>query len=157
MSKANKLSKEQRRWRRAYLKKKKRGWRAIAKNDHDWDYEYLLDVLRFKLHSMSDFFDGPLVVQDKSAPEYQECSASLKDACDLCDTIVADSYEPDASIDAEYHRYDVFSGDNLTGNNAPETLRKKWLKACADAERQKQSDIERLFSIIGKYLGYWWD
>jgi hypothetical protein len=152
--------KEERRGARAESKRlraKRRAWREIAKNDMDWDYQYIFILLRFKIGNMVEFFEGSGVYQDKECPEssYHATLSSLRTCLRLLDRIVADDYGPDAAIDAEYHRYD----DPSEGfrNNAPDAVAKAWLASARRADRRKESDIRRLFAVMAKNILLWWD
>ena len=80
--------KQYRKWKR----KQRRAFRKLLRNDRPWDYEYLVNILRFKIEQMYDYFmnsslqlyqDSPIIEDDKLViSSLQEC----KELFDLLDT-----------------------------------------------------------------------
>lgn len=112
------------------------GWK-----DQDNDYEYILELLRFKLKCMEDDF-----LWSDSLKKYQR---QIKIARVLLDRLLKNDYLPDKLFDDLYYsdKYKDISAESLT--------RKKerlWLYS----EYMEKQDWDYLFSLMKKKMKWWW-
>lgn len=136
--------------------------------DFDFDWVYILKLLRVKLQRTSDALKrGHLVSSERHSLE-------LKRLVFLIDRILADDYDKISRerLDAEYgeleHKSEPTDNPNLNRMILDRPLAregsleyliesKKSMKMFKDAERQKQADIDYLFDTMKKKLQGWWD
>ena len=143
-------------------------WFPIIWNDGDWDYHFLLRVLRFKLQDLQGGIS--------SRNRHVGCQRQMQ-RIDLCikllNRLLADNYhelafashdrkwgKPEFSWKAmpnndmeelEMHRAAVITEKD---ENQQRKEYRRWAEHWRQLERQ---DIEMLFSTMAKYIQYWWD
>lgn len=123
-----KLTKQQK------FEKKMREYRRFLKDDHDWDWEYIIRLLRYKLSRTRICIQNNNIVMctPKIVRQITQVEALLKRVED-------DSY------------YDELS----------EELRKKGvtksLKHYAMAHRRRSNDLKKAFTLLHKNMWGWWD
>jgi hypothetical protein len=130
-------------------------WRKIIWLDHQWDYSYLLNMLKFKLELMEKYFrlngvsvDGP------------EDSKKIKRCVELLDRLIKDNYHDIAyELYNKKYREDVEDFLNSRKFNTPMTPEQKidFNNAAQTEEDLIKSDYEELFSIMNKEIRRWWD
>jgi len=139
-------------------------WFPIIWKDEDWDYIFLLKILRYKLVSMKTFFNSNECHTYKAEERAKEMGLCIK----LLDRIIKDEYNEIAHF---FHNKKwgniVASVDenkslslirpNIKSEKDREQEKKEFLK-CIDQERYlERQDIRYLFKIINKKVESWWD
>lgn len=143
----------------------KLGWLS-----YDWDYSYLLILLRFKLKRIKYALENGLSIEDKSGTQ------SIKICIRLLDRLIADSYNywkdrhyakwgsPDFDFveDSEHEEFGKLYRmvDKRHRNMSQDDLDKEHeecLAAMKKDEEHKDRDSRLLFSIMNKYYTWWWD
>ena len=140
-------------------------------SDFEFDWIYLLKVLRLKMQLMAENFDknGITVSAPQKAKELRLCIA-------LIDRIISNEYDTLAHEQLErkygkliwddkpieiggkrYYEVNIYRERAPKGTPAYEEERKASSKAFADAERQRKQDIAYLFETMRKRLEGWWD
>ncbi len=142
--------------------------RFLWNNYHDWDYAYLLSLLKFKLSRMEKHFRGPnchIVDGVKVADE-------IKEAIDLITTI-----EEAKFVDQEHEEHDkkwgeldirlgeetpmghvaIFHRDNAVTEEDKEQETKELLAISELEEQRTQAAYNKLVSQIAERIRCWWD
>lgn len=143
----------------------KKRWLPFIKYDHDFDGDFLIELIVYKLHIMLDYYDhGKYCWQvDESRLEIVE---SLKEACRLGDLILEDNFEAESLdfLDKHYTAWaekiveGKFKGlykhkskwDSIENKLKYETLR-------LEAESLREKTIDQFFDYIRKHYREWWD
>lgn len=116
---------------------------AFAKNNPDWDYIYLFDLLKFKLSRIEK------CLRTGFCDQHALTLKSLKVCIRLCDRISKEKY----NYAIRQHEkkfpshYDSFSFEVI----------KDFQKALEADTRSRERDVRLLFQIISKYYIQWWD
>jgi len=132
-------------------------WLPIIWRDRDWDWHFLLAILRHKLRRSSRYFDS----DETMAEDGPAISRQMQLCIRLADRIIAESYWKIA--DGRYaHRFGPVPKSEVIGNRfhtewPSEEARQYWLQCRMDADDMHQLDCNRLFGIVAKYLRGWWD
>lgn len=143
----------------------KKRWLPFIKYDHDFDGEYLIELIVHKLHIMLDYYDhGKYCWQvEESRLEIVE---SLKEACRLGDLILEDNFNKPAFEIMEKHF--VSSSEEITEGCFKGKYRhiSKWdseenkLKHEAlmkETDELREKTIDQFFDYIRKHYREWWD
>lgn len=140
------------------------GW-----GNYDWDYNFLLHTLRFKLDRMQKFLTGPNAIATHSSTALK----SIRIAAKLAKKLDEDDY----SFFGDQHRKkwqavkvfeDVEPSEQerragiakiTRAINTPETAteRKEFIRAADKDENIRKRDARWLFSIMEKHYTSWWD
>jgi len=143
-------------------------WLPIIWKDRDFDSNYLLDVMRFKISNMETFFlsnDTHILSADKVAKDLKICKL-------LLNRLTNDDY-----YDIVFKNHDKKWGETkwefvddgkglsrllITRNKVITDEDKKregreFLRLCEHEEMLKRQDIRYLFHIMNRKLRTWWD
>lgn len=134
-------------------------WFKRMWNNYDFDYNYLMEVIVWKMKDMLYQLD----VIDKKYVDlrYQEhCKdngyngdmlKSLEECIEIGERLIADDYVkyPDAVED-------WFLKHNTLNDELPEDIRKLMREAFDESEKRKDEDNEMFFNIMKKYHYDWW-
>lgn len=138
-------------------------WMPIIWADEDFDFGYLIRVLRFKIEKMDKFW--------KSGNTYSANGDRVSRQLAICKTILRRLEEDD------YCRYEFDEIDRVHGKtkivrtpveglpghtrlefvDRTDTKRKAISRAFKRAREIKRADMDLLFSIMNKHLLNWWD
>ncbi len=150
-----------------YLKNYKRmfKWFPVIWNDREWDYLFLLDILKHKLENDSVYYenDGVTVNSKKVAKQMKMCIA-------LIDRISKDDYSMFMldKLDEKYGEfiflpteregYTSLTRENLKDNEKLHEQYRKDSKRFLDYEVcMRNQDKEYLFDTMKKHIFRWWD
>jgi len=129
----------------------------IIWRDRDWDWSFLLALLKRKLERSARYFASEgCWVQDGP-----EISQQMRVCLKLIGRIGEDQYW--RAADRRYRcRYGPAPKAQVTDNIfhtewPSEECRCYWLECRKDAERIWRLDCDRLFGIMAKHLLEWWD
>lgn len=150
-----------------YLKNYKRmfKWLPVVWNDREWDYLFLLDILKYKLENDSVYYenDGVTVNSKKVAKQMKMCIA-------LIDRISKDDYSMFMldKLDEKYGEfiflpteregYTSLTRENLKDNEKlHEQYRKDSKRFMEYEDYMRKQDKEYLFDTMKKHIFRWWD
>lgn len=143
----------------------KKRWLPFIKYDHDFDGDFLIELIVHKLHIMLDYYDhGKYCWQiEESRLEIVE---SLKEACRLGDLILEDNFNKPAFEIMEKHF--VSNSEEITEgcfkgkyrhiskwDSEENKLKYEALMKKTDELREKT--IDQFFDYIRKHYREWWD
>lgn len=158
---------------RKFFRAVKRSWdyAVFGWSNYDWDYGFLLALLRFKLSRMDSYFNSKFADNTLDHTARQ----SLRLAARLAKKLENDSYS--FFIDRHNVKWygtsapsfgfqDLNDGTGCTRAVFPsESLSEEQQKregeehraAWHDDDAMRERDVRWLFSIIAKYYATWWD
>lgn len=141
------------------------GWKS-----YDWDYSYLLILLRFKLQRMKKVLEYGNCIPEKQGLQ------SIKICLRLLDRLITDNYnywknkhydkwgqpEFDFVEDSEDEELGklfamIDKRHNSMNQEELEQEREEYMVAIKKDEEHTQRDSRLLFSIMNKYYTWWWD
>jgi hypothetical protein len=127
-----------------FIKRLIRGfkWFKRGYNTYEWDYQPLIEIMRFKLQDMLDFWSNPNNIRIIETSRLRNVK-NLKICVHLLTRIIDDEYT----------------------SKTLESVEKKWgepqikdrQKAYAKADKIKQHDQYLFFKIFSKQYERWWD
>lgn len=144
-------------------------WRAFAKNNHDWDWSFLLETIDFKLARMAKAIRKGVGAKGWK----KERVAEIESVRERIERVLAD----------EYQKPLVKLHEKKWGKRKTKIVRKPgsktgtfhiaYAKAVSDPDKklaagefhkvllraaaERQTDIEELFSLMASHLQKWWD
>ena len=154
--------------RRREHSKKLREYARFLRDDHDWDYAYILRVLRYKLERTRRCIVSNDLVQSAS-----KIGRQISRVEGLLERVIDDKYveEIGVSFYAKYGRPRMLVGRAAKGErSAPvtikfaketvrnsEKLRRRHHALVAKADRMRRRDLATAFRIMEKHIWGWWD
>ena len=117
-------------------------WKGLIWTDRDWDYMYLIIMLKFKMkqmHKSQDSSTWKTVTADHHLQKLKIC-------IEICERYIEDEYNSEG-IDNH-----PIVGTNFSVKD-PVAFRRELLKA----SKLKKRDVEMLFKYMERYLETWWD
>lgn len=143
-------------------------WLPILWHDRDWDYAFILKILKYKLSRVRQCISSNGIIEGADRVAKQISYAEF-----LIDRILEDDYcetEMKQHIQkwGPYCRRKKWTNGQLVGHafhiRQNSTTHQKWQQQIAEerAIHQKQMDTrnkdrERLFRHLSKYIERWWD
>lgn len=146
--------------RNGHHKEWKKRWKNLVKEDFDWDYNYLDNLVIHKLELMLEYYSDPDNVAQEEESRLQIVN-EIKECLDLFDKALTHDYNREASEFFVQHCLPQENPDEFglawrwKWDN--EENYDKWLEMEKQAEQQEQEDIETAYRLIGKYRAGWWD
>ena len=153
-------------------------WRRVCRSwdyakfgwhNYEFDYSYLLAIIRFKLDRMQVFLNGPRTIAHHDRKTIQ----SLRLATRLIKKLESDDYSffldqhrarwqhVKTSVDVEPNEAERKAGIGLITKfiDTPETAeeRAEFLRAVEEDEKIRNRDARWCFEIIAKHHTSWWD
>jgi len=131
------------------------GWSKILWNDFDWDYNYLLKIMQYKLSKMKYYFENDTVICDDEAKKVSERISTCLDACNH---LVDMDFEYEL-IHKHYEKYPIRDDYWLEDINKPmtEIQRAEWLEMNRLVEEKTKEYESQLFDTMKEYYRWWWD
>lgn len=154
-------------------KKKERNrikkYARFLKNNHDWDYVFILDMLWFKLKMVKEYIrdEGHMIEesQNKKVSEIEEVEKLLK-------TVVDDNYAEELNADFEKNygkiEHKFIKVDSTTGSRKLEIVwhvpdeklveaKKVYQQNIKLAADLQKADLKRAFDLMVENIWGWWD
>lgn len=138
----------------------------IGWSNYDYDYAYLLDLMRFKLERMEkEILNGYGEPDKKTNQSIRICIKLLKkiahrDYHYFIDLHYTKWGQPELehleSDEKGYSRVSIKHEKAITENDK-ELQTKEFLEAYAKDQKQEERDTRLLFAIMAKYHKRWWD
>jgi len=132
-------------------------WIPVIWNDRDWDWLFLLKILRHKLNNDRNYYIkfGIHLRKDKQIRDMKVC-------VNLLDRLIADEYDDiyQKELEKKWGDYEgVFclSRVGVVTEEDRKQYNKDCKKAFEKADYAKKQDLELLFTIMKKKLFSWWD
>jgi hypothetical protein len=142
-------------------------WKSVIWHDRDFDYVFLLIILKFKIDKMIELYNyrDIYVDQEKDKQELKLCSKFL-------DRLIKNDYQKNAMIyhdrewgeisfiwkkceDSENYKLET-DRKNIISEKDKEKEREKFMKLMKHSNYMENQDIEYLFDIMKKKLRSWW-
>lgn len=134
-------------------------WIPVLWNNFDWDSEYLLDIMRFKLSRMEKYFRNDAIIADN-----EEIAKKISSAIYFIDKLCDGVYEDEAykKYYDEYPNGTGFYETEIGGKRhfflKPMTQeQRKLFHECTDeCDRFNRYYKEQLFKTLSEFQN-WWD
>jgi len=132
----------------------------ILKTDEWWDYSFFLELQARKLENMSINWKHSHYV------DFEAEQVTIDRALFLTKKLKEDNYLENAMgfMDIKYGALELNEDDSdatslfLRGGKEPSPEEEEdWLKAFAEANKNKEADKKELFELIATHLEFWWD
>ena len=136
-------------------------WFPIVWKDRDFDYHYLLILMKFKLKDIERFFSS-----DKTmSVGIEKCAKNVKICRILLDRILKDDYSCWDVHDKKWGRGKLsFENNtleiirsNVKTEKDKEVERKEFMRCYEQDVMLKDQDYEYLFKLLYKHIENWWD
>lgn len=154
--------------KQATLKQKLKDYKKILTDDEDWDWTYILRLLRYKLERTRKCISANGII--KEAPQV---ARQIRQVEVLLDRVEKDRYFWQISKDfhKRYGRLKMVSGKSVPGRNYTTAIlkftkettqnskkihrqhRRLWEKA----HKMQQDDLKTAFELMHKNIWGWWD
>lgn len=116
-------------------------WRGIIWRDRDYDYTFLLLIMRFKIEKMSEFFDSDQTITESASAKAQR----MRTTAELLTRMIDEHYENEAIAEAA----------DLTDHNPKYD---PVFTQMMQEGQQRQEKCDRLvFEILKRDIKTWWD
>lgn len=127
-----------------------KAWYPILKEDQQWDYIYLYEVIKHKLELMED-----LQRTKGNSVDAEVYADEMREVIDVLSRLIEDDYMPEES--KEYFKSITF--DNMINKSKPLTKEEeeehsKWYR---QEEASKRKDMEFVFNTLRDKSERWWD
>lgn len=123
-------------------------WFSIIWKDQDWDYSFLLKILRFKINNMIEFFEEDIYHDTKD--EIKQMKFTLR----VLDRIIEQDYmHPDflRILDSHEDTMKVLINENQEFyTDAEDVFWNKW------SDHWEARDKRLLFKVLQKHIEKWW-
>ena len=132
-------------------------WFKRMWNNHDYDYDYLIEVIVWKMKDMLyqlDVLDSDIV--DLRNQEHLKNNGyngdmlkSLEECIEIGERILDDNYEVYPEVVDNWFSTHVWE-------KMPDDIHELFIEACKDADRRRSEDNEKFFDIMKKHHWNWW-
>ena len=136
-------------------------WLPFIKYDHDFDGNYFLELIVYKLHILLDYYEhGKYCMQvDESRLEIVK---SLQEACKLGDMLVEDHFD-DAAYEFSKQHMKTTKENTIEGywnfhvawDN--EVNRSKYDSLVKQAQQEREVTKQKFFKYLADHYEEWWD
>lgn len=154
--------------KREIKKKRLAEWANLLKDDQDWDYIYILTILKYKLErTRKCILSNGIIADAKSV------ASEIKEVEELLDKVIKDDYINDFTKDFRKKHGSLkmtLDEKNATKHGIPAKFRftkdnKKnrsilfvnWRKLTVKAGRARVDDLKRAFDLTAENIWGWWD
>lgn len=140
-------------------------WLPVIWGDRQWDYVYLLIIMRKKLELMSKFFKSDDAISVGSEERVREMDKCIK----LLDRMIQDEYGSDCYKELDrkwgklYFELDegkksfTFQRSCILNEEDREQERLDILNCVSVEENERLADYDKLFKLMNRQVRGWWD
>jgi hypothetical protein len=140
----------------------------FIKTNHDWDYEYIIQLLRFKLKMVRETIQQhDIIVQE----ELDQISEQIIEVEKLLDRIIEDNYfyELKAYFEKKYGKVEhnfiskketdlsTFKTTYHVSDDKLEEAKQEYLKLHNLSFEMRKNDLKKAFELISENIWNWWD
>jgi hypothetical protein len=129
----------------------------MLKEDCDWDYSCILQLLEFKLNKMANRFEKQGVAEGS-----EDRAKEMREAARYCRLLIDDDFFDHEKMDKKWGEPRFVEGKFMVYRNVttePENL--EYMKdieaAFKEEERLRQVALDALCGILKNHLFGWWD
>lgn len=136
-------------------------WLPFIKYDHDFDGNYFLELIVYKLHILLDYYEhGKYCMQvDESRLEIVK---SLQEACKLGDMLVEDHFDDVVHEFSKQHMKTTkekttrgYWNLDVTWDNEVNKL--KYDSLVEQAQQERETTKQKFFKYLADHYEEWWD
>ena len=138
-------------------KKRLREWKEFLKKDADWDYEFILHVLSYKLRRTRECFAKHALVKGKKKMCRQMAKAERLLIKVIKDNYFEKKYKP---LEKKYGPMCDFTPDGIVWNNNPDIGQEDYFDKIREigdeSEAERDRDLRKAMKILSKNMFTWW-
>lgn len=142
-------------------------WKGVIWKDRNYDYHYLLNVMRFKIQDMLNEYNrvNRYIGQEKDKQSLQTCLYLLNRLVDqnYGENVFYFHDRKWGEIKVDWEETDnsdmltlVTDRDNIVTEEDKEKERKEFLRLIKHENYLERQDIEYLFKLMSKHVRKWW-
>ena len=135
-------------------------WIPVLWKDNDWDYEYLLRIIKFKLECMREYHRnyGHTKDHNKIADEIHKCVLVLNRIIEDDYSVYASHYKKwgEPVLETANGHLDIVH-ENCVTEKDKEQERKEFLECAHREYNMKVQDLKYFSKLFSKHLFKWWD
>ena len=132
-------------------------WAPIVWKDRNFDYEFLEDMLRFKLTNMMNFFNG----RNAMALDSQKFAEKIKEVLTLLERLKEDNYIESIGYVSHPFKTEEIKENGVTLHRLLDERtdeEKEWdWNAFKSSQQMRENDRLRAYQLIAENLMNWWD
>lgn len=135
-------------------------WWPILKEDEDWDYHYLLEVMKFKLEKMADYHDkhGHFDGSDDTVRE-------LSEAVGLISALIEDDFFDYKTLEDKWGKTNldfidgkaIFSNEHVRTDDDRQQYNKDFLAEINKEGKYRSKVLDEFCTLFKTKLHGWWD
>jgi len=145
-----------------------RKYAKFIKNNHDWDYDYIIQLLRFKLKMVRETIQkNSIIIQE----QIDQISNEISEVEKLLDKVIADNYFSELKLEFEKKYGKVeheFIKENDSKNDSFKTIyhveedklneaQEEYAKLHNLSFEMRKNDLKKAFELISENIWNWWD
>jgi hypothetical protein len=136
-------------------------WSKILWNNFDWEGNFLLEIIEYKLKRMKKYFETASITTEET---YSEMIEKISDCLYAVDQLCSDEYN-DKIFEDHYNKYplEILKEKSETGNiiykmKSMGKDEKAEFKKLTKISNQKNKELRhQLFDTMRDYYDNWWD
>ena len=138
------------------------GWSKILWNNFDWDHDFLLEILEYKLKKMKKYFDTSRFLDEEG---YNKTVSEISISLDACSQLLGEKYENEI-YEKFYEKYPIPPLEEWIDKQGrivhrtksmEEEERKEFKKAYKLVDKTSKDLRHQLFDNMRDNLEGWWD
>lgn len=150
-------------------KKRMKRYSKFLRKNYDWDYIYIVDLLRFKIKSVRKYIKKHNIIEQN---DLDKIVLQMKEAEQLLQRVI--SYDYHADLEKEFivkfggkikHKFKYLKKHTLTlesdysqiNQNRMEEAKEEYLKMGGKEFELRKNDLKKAFEIITENIWEWWD
>lgn len=133
-------------------------WWSILKEDCDWDYCCILQILEFKLNKMADRFEKDGICEGSI-----DKARDMREAANYCRLLIDDDFVDYDSLTKKYGSPELLKKDSLVVSFVDFRSEEKakeysldFKRIVAEGDRLRQEALDSLCGILKNNLFGWW-
>jgi hypothetical protein len=154
--------------KKVILDKKIKEYKRFLKEDEDWDWAYIIRILKYKLERTRK-----CIISNNIISNSKQIAREIKEVEILLDRVEKDNYLRDLSKEfhKKYGNLKMISKKSEVGKNLSEVtfeytketpqnrkqIRSEHHKLFIKAKKMQQDDLKKAFALMHKNIWNWWD
>lgn len=130
-------------------------WIPILWRDEDWDFDYILRILRYKLSRTRE-----TIISNNIIAEADQVAAEIRMAEQILERLEKNDYAEDlyAAIERDFGEHDLkrLTRTGVNDENSDE-YRRRIVEASNAAQKARDADLDLLFRHLRERIEFWWD
>lgn len=138
------------------------GWSRVLWNNFDWDYDFLFEILEYKLKKMKKYFEASRFLDEDG---YNKTVSEISISLDACSNLLGDKYKNEI-YEKFYDKYPIVSleewidkqGRKVHGMKPMAVEEKKEFRKTYNLVDKTSKELRhQLFDNMRDSIEGWWD